>query len=330
MKKVKLGKSDLEVTEIVFGAWAIGGWLWGGADKNDAIKAIREAVDLGMTTIDTAAVYGFGHSEKVVSEAIQGKRDKVQILTKYGLRWDSREGKLFFLSKDNDSNPKRIHKFAGKDSVKYECEQSLKRLNTDYIDLYQIHWPDITTPIEETMEAIKELIREGKVRNAGVCNYSVGEQDKAFQSILLASNQVPYSMVNRGIEKDVIPHAIKNNIGILAYSPLQRGVLTGKITENYTFNEGDNRVTNPFFTGDNLKNINSFLQEIKPIADEKNATLAQLVIQWTIQQPGISAVLVGARNPGQVKENIHAANIELSESEISFINNKLSETKIEL
>jgi len=330
MKLKQLGKSELKITELTFGAWAIGGWMWGGSDKDDAIKALQEAVSNGMTSIDTAAVYGFGTSEEIVGEAVKGQRDKVQILTKYGLRWDLQKGKFYFASVDNNGNPVKIYKYAGKESVIHECELSLKRLNTDYIDLYQIHWPDVTTPIEETMEAVEQLLQQGKIRAAGVCNYSAEETTGADNAISLASNQVPYSMVKRDIEKDVVPYCIKHNIGILAYSPLQRGVLTGKFTDDHQFNKGDNRADLPYFKGENLRKINAFLDKLRPLANDKNATLSQLVINWTLNQPGITVALVGARNAGQVKENISAAEIQLNDDELTFINKELEKLKLNL
>lgn len=323
MKLKKIGNSNVEITEIVFGAWAAGGWMWGGTDYKLSVKAIERAVDLGMTSIDTAPAYGFGLSEKIVGEAIKGKKDKVQILTKYGLRWDTTKGKFFFPSVSNEGKPVKMHKYASKASILIECEESLQRLGVDCIDLYQIHWPDPTTPIEETMEAISFLIQQGKIKAAGVCNYSIEEMKRAGSVITLASNQVPYSMVRRDIEYDVVPYCLENNIGILPYSPLQRGILTGKITPDYKFNEGDTRAGLPYYRGDNLVKINDFLSKIKTIADDKKITLTQLVIKWTMKQPGITSVLVGARSPEQVDENIMASTIDLTDEEISLISSEL-------
>jgi aryl-alcohol dehydrogenase-like predicted oxidoreductase len=323
MKYTTLGSSDLEISKIVFGAWAIGGWMWGGADRKDAIDAIHTAIDKEISSIDTAPVYGFGKSEEIVGEAIKGKRDKLQILTKYGLRWDTKKGKMFFSSKDDQGNIKVLHKYAGKDDVMKECEDSLKRLGTDYIDLYQIHWPDVTTPIEESMEAVDRLIEQGKVRYSGVCNYNKEETETAFKASGIISNQVPYSMLDRHIEEKVVPYCVENNIGILAYSPLQRGFLTGKIKIGYKFNEGDHRINQPYYKEVNLKQVNAFLDEIKPIADAHNATLSQLVINWTLQQKGITAALVGARNRQQVNDNAKALDFELKQDEIELIDIKL-------
>lgn len=331
MEKRKLGQSNLEVSVITFGAWAIGGWMWGGTNRKEALDALHAAIDMGVTSIDTAPAYGQGLSEEIVGEAIKGiDRSKVEILTKFGIRWDTREGEYYFTSYDNMGNPIDLHKFSSRDSVIKECEESLRRLGTDYIDLYQIHWPDKTTPISETMDALNRLKEQGKIREAGVSNYSVDEMEEAGKYVLLASNQVPYSMINRKIEKDVVPYAIENKISILAYSPLQRGLLTGKIKPGHQFNEGDSRQGNIFYTDENINRVNQFLDKLRPLAESKNATLSQLIIRWTIEQEGITIALCGARNRQQVTENAGAAGIKLSSSELSFIRSELEKFEMEL
>lgn len=329
MEKRKIGNSAVKASVITFGAWAIGGWMWGGADRKQAIEAIRESLRLGVTTIDTAPAYGQGLSEEIVGEAIRGTdRSRIEILTKFGLRWDTKQGEFFFQSEDNNGNPIAMHKYASKKAVIQECEECLKRLGTDYIDLFQIHWPDRTTPISETMEALDELMKQGKIRAAGVCNYSVNDLREAEKTIQLASIQVPYSMVYRNIEKDIIPFAMENNKGVIVYSPLQRGLLAGKIMPGHKFNKGDTRKGNPFYADENIKRVNAFLNRLKPLAQTKNATAGQLVIRWTLQQPGITIVLVGARNTEQAIENAAAANFELTAAEMKFINDELA--KLEL
>jgi len=294
--------------------------MWGGADEQDAIKAVRTAVDLGMTTIDTAAVYGYGDSERLIGKALEEvPRDRYQILTKYGLNWETDDGVFHFESEDDEGNPRNIYRWASKERVRQECEDSLRRLNTDYIDLYQIHWPDPVTPISETMEAIAELIEEGKVRAAGVCNYSTDQVEEALNTVPLASNQVPYSMIRRDIEQDVIPQAVENGMHILPYSPLQRGLLTGKFKPGHTFSGYDTRETSRYFTDENIRRVNSLLAKLQPIADKYEATLAQLVINWTAHQEGIGCVLVGARNEMQVKDNIGALEFELTQEELNRI-----------
>ena len=316
-----LGDFNLKLSAITFGAWAAGGWMWGKTDRNDAIEAIRASYEEGVTSIDTAPIYGQGDSESIVGEAIKDlPRDKVQLLTKYGMRWDLAKGNFGFKSKNNQGEDIDIYKYAGKESIIKECEDSLKRLGTDYIDLYQIHWPDITTPIQETMEAVAQLIQQGKVRHAGVCNYTAAQMEEAAQTIKLVSNQVPFSMVNRGIEEETVPYCIENNKAILAYSPLERGLLTGKMKPGYKFAEGDHRTINKFFTDESIAKTNTFLEKIKPMAESKNVTLAQLVIRWTLERPGITIALVGARNKQQAIQNAKAIEVTLTHEEIDLIN----------
>jgi aryl-alcohol dehydrogenase-like predicted oxidoreductase len=329
MEKRALGNSSLLVSPVTFGAWAIGGWMWGGADKKDAIKAIHACLDNGISSIDTAPIYGFGQSEKLVGEAIRGKRDRYEILTKAGMRWEGTKGEYFFTTNDNDGVQREIYKYSGRESIIAECEESLRRLGTDYIDLYQIHWPDLTTPIEEPMEAFRILMDQGKIRAAGVSNYSVEQMERASGVIKLSSNQVPYSMVRREIEQDVVPWCLENSCGILAYSPLQRGVLTGKITPDYPFAPGDSRPETPHFQINNLIRINKFLDKIRPLAEEKGATLSQLVIAWTLRQPGITVALVGARTREQVEQNAGALDVSLSDEELDYIGQKLEKLHLE-
>jgi len=329
MEYRKLGNTELEVSAITFGAWAAGGWMWGGTERNDAIKAIRAAYDMGVTSIDTAPIYGQGNSEEIVGEAIKDlPRDKVQILTKYGMRWDLAKGDFAFHSADTKGKEIDIYKYAGRESIVKEVEDSLRRLGTDYIDLYQIHWPDFTTPIEETMIAVAKLIEQGKVRYAGVCNYNVEQLQEAQQYVNIVSNQVPYSMVMRNIEEDVVPYCLENNTSILAYSPLERGLLTGKMKPGHAFAQGDHRAGLYFFTDENIKRTSAFLEKIQPLAAEKNATLAQLVLRWTIEQPGITIALAGARNEKQAMENAWALTINLSAEEIAFISQELSHLEL--
>lgn len=321
MEYRKLGNSDLEVSAITFGAWAAGGWMWGSTDRNEAIEAIKASYEVGVTSIDTAPIYGQGVSEEIVGDAIKGfSRDKVQILTKFGMRWDLAKGNLAMHSKNNDGEAIDVYKYAGKESVIYECEQSLKRLGTDYIDLYQIHWPDLTTPIDETFEAVSRLIEQGKVRFAGVCNYNAQQMAEAEKTIPLVSNQIPFSMVNRGIEKETVPYCIENNKSILAYSPLERGLLTGKITSDYKFKEGDHRAGHAHFQPDFIEKTNALLNQIKSIAEKHSASLGQLVLRWTIERPGITIALAGARNAEQAVQNAKSIDINLSKEEIEAIN----------
>ena len=324
MKYRALGNTDLKISTITFGAWAAGGWMWGGSDTNQAIKAMQDAYEQGVTSIDTAPIYGMGASEELVGEAIKHiPRDKIQILTKFGLRWDLNKGNFKFHSKDNDGKEIDIYQYAGRESIKKEVEDSLNRLGTDYIDLYQIHWPDTSTPIQETFETVAELIKEGKVLRAGVCNYNVEQMKEAEKYVNVVSNQVPFSMVNRDIEKEVVPFCRENGKSILAYSPMERGLLTGKMKPGQKFDKGDHRADNPYFTDKSISKTNSFLEKIRPLAKEKNISLAQLVLKWTIERPGITIALAGARNSEQSVQNAAASDIHLSSDEIDFINGEL-------
>ncbi len=328
MELRKLGKSSINVSPVAFGAWAIGGWLWGGAERGAAVKAIRKSVELGMTSIDTAPVYGFGLSEEITGEAVKGMRDKVQIMTKFGQKWDDARGKFYMATKDNQGKNIDIYSYSGKESVIKECEDSLKRLGTDYIDLFQIHFPDATTPVAETMEALNQLMDQGKILAAGVSNYDVPMMEEAGKVTTVASNQVLYSMLSRGIEREVVPYCIENDIGILAYSPLQRGLLTGKFTPGHKFKDGDARGGLVWYKKENITRINNFLDSLRPLADSKGATLAQLVLRWTIEQPGITCALAGARDPEQVAENAGAMGFSLDDDELAFIDKELGKLEI--
>lgn len=316
----KLGNSDLELSVISFGAWAAGGWMWGGSERSDAVNAIRASYDVGVTSIDTAPIYGQGHSEEIVGEAIKGlPRDKVQILTKFGMRWDLAKGDFGFKSRNNQGEEIDIYRYAGAESIIKECEDSLRRLGTDYIDLYQIHWPESTTPIAESMEAVAKLIKAGKVRYAGVCNYDEKQLAEAQKYVPLVSNQVPFSMARRDIEKAVIPYCLENNLSILAYSPMERGLLSGKIKPGHKFAEGDHRADLFVFREDNLTRVHQLLDKLRPIAEAKNCTLAQLVLRWTIEQTGITIALAGARNSEQALQNAASLSVDLSKEEIAMI-----------
>ncbi|HAY3507150.1 aldo/keto reductase [Elizabethkingia anophelis] len=321
----KLGNTDLELSAITYGAFAIGGNMWGGNEKKDSIASVRASIDNGVTTLDTAPFYGFGLSEEMIGEAIKGfDRSKIQLLTKFGLVWDgSNQGKgEFFFDAEEAGKTIPVYKYASKTSVIKEVEDSLKRLQTDYIDLLQIHWPDATTPISETMEALEILLQQGKIRAAGVSNYSVEQVAEARQSLNIASNQIGYSMLNRGVENDLVPYALENDLGIIVYSPMERGLLTGKYFKDGKLKDNDHR--NGYFQQFDLEKVKTFLKTITPIAEDKNATLSQLVLRWTSLQPAITVVLAGARNAEQAAANAKAMDINLTAEELAFINTELS------
>jgi len=326
MEYRKLGNTELELSAITHGAFAIGGNMWGGNEKQDSINSIHASLDHGVTSIDTAPFYGFGLSEEMIGEAIKGKdRTKIQLLTKFGLVWDgSNNGKgEFFFDAEDEGKTLPVYKYATKANVIKEVEESLKRLGTDYIDLLQLHWPDSTTPISETMEAMELLIQQGKILAAGVSNYTVSQMQEANRTLHLASNQVSYSMLNRAIEGDLVPYSLENNSGIIVYSPMERGLLTGKYFKEDKLKDNDHR--NGYFSQFDLNKVKTFLEKIEPVAKEKNASLSQLVLRWTTMQPAITVVLAGARNAQQAIENAQAMAIELSQDELNFINTALSE-----
>ncbi|WP_312553029.1 aldo/keto reductase [Empedobacter brevis] len=324
MEYRRLGQTDLALSAITYGAFAIGGNMWGGNEQKDSIASVQASIANGVTSLDTAPFYGFGLSEKMIGEAIKGyDRSKLQLLTKFGLVWDGSnagKGEYFF---EADENGKKIpvYKYASKSNIIKEVEESLTRLQTDYIDLLQIHWPDQTTAISETMEALETLIQQGKIRAAGVSNYSLGQIEEARKTLNIASNQVGYSMLNRGIEGDLVPYAQENDLGIIVYSPMERGLLTGKYFEEGKLKENDHR--NGYFQQFDLNNVKTFLDVITPIAYEKNVSLSQLVLRWTSLQPSISVVLAGARNAEQAVLNAQAMDVNITAEEMNFINTAL-------
>ena len=324
-----LGSTDLKLSAITYGAFAIGGTMWGGNEKKDSVEAIHASLDNGVTSLDTAPFYGFGLSEELIAEALKGKdRTKVQILTKFGLVWDGSnggKGAHFFDIEDNGRNLS-VYKYSSKANIIKEVEESLKRLNTDYIDLLQQHWPDITTPIDETMEAMETLIRQGKIRAAGVSNHTLELLKEASKTFVPASDQVAYSMLNRAIEADLVPYTVHNNIGIVVYSPMERGLLSGKYFQNETLKSDDHR--NGYFGQFDLEKVKTLLKNLAPLAAEKNATLSQLVLRWTTLQKGITVVLAGARNAEQAISNAQAIDIALSVEELQAIDSYLVDFKL--
>ena len=330
MELRQLGSSDIRVSPVTLGTWAVGGWMWGGVEDEQAVRAIRASIDVGITSIDTAPIYGFGHSEALVGQAIQGRRDKVQLMTKCGLRWDSPRGEFFFDTVDDQGKLLKVYRNSRRVDVMRECEQSLRRLGTDWIDLYQVHWRDNTTAVEETMEAMDRLMKDGKIRAAGVSNYTAQEIEAARKIVPVASVQPPYSMLRRDVEKDLLPYCREHEVGVLAYSPLQLGILSGKVTLDQQFPPDDLRSTSPYYKPVNRRRILDFLDHLHPIAEELNATIAQLVIAWTIHQPGVTAALVGARKAEHARENARAGEIHPSEQQIRQITDWLDELKLEL
>lgn len=319
MRHRRLGRSDLVLPVVTFGAWALGGGpYWGAPDDDVAVQAIRAALDAGIDAIDTAPVYGFGHSERVVGRAIAGRRDEVVLCTKVGLRWDCADGELFFESPQPNGEAVRVYRNSRPESVTHEVDASLVRLGVECIDLVQVHWPDPTTPVADTMGALCALHAAGKVRAVGVSNYDVAQLDEArsaLGSVPLASTQPKYSLLARQIEQDVLPWCREHDVGVLAYSPIEQGLLSGKFRGG-TRPRGEGRTRRPTFREDNRRRVHALLDEVvRPIADGHGATLAQVVIAWTVEQPGLTTAIVGARRKEQAVENAAAGDLVLSASE---------------
>ena len=316
MRKRKLGWTDLELTVIGFGSWALGGggWEsgWGPQDDEESIAAIHRALDLGINWIDTAAVYGLGHSEEIIAKALRGMSEKPIIATKCGLVWNEK-GEVFGCLK--------------RDSIRKEVEDSLRRLEVEVIDLYQIHWPDPDPDIEEAWSTMADLVKEGKIRYAGVSNFNV-EQMKRIEKIHpIASLQPPYSMIMRDIEKEILPYCAEKNMGVIVYSPMQKGLLTGKFTPERVKNlpPDDHRRSDPQFS-EPLLSINlELVEKLKPIAEKHGRTLAQLAIAWVLRRPEVTAAIVGTRRPSQIEETFPAGDWELAAEDIEAIEKLLQE-----
>ena len=219
-----------------------------------------------------------------------------------------------------------IYRYASKESVVEECENSLRRLNMDYIDLYQLHWPDETTPMEETFEGIQRLVEQGKVRYVGVSNLTPEQLDKVEHTFPVVSIQMPYNMLDRKIEEDIIPYCVEHDTALIAYRPLGAGLLTGKMSPDVVFNRHDTRRGNPKFTPENIKKANKLVESLKPVAQANKVSIPQLVLSWTLNRPGVTCVLTGAMNSAQAIENAKAANIKLSKKDTDAVNNALLES----
>lgn len=307
-----LGNNGPQLTVIGFGAWAIGGsWEfgWGAVDDKESIKAIHRALDLGINWIDTAAVYGLGHSEEVVAQALRGIRDEVFIATKCGMVWDEKG------TVTRNLKPASIRK---------EVDGSLHRLDTDHIDLYQFHWPDPDTPVEDSWKTMTDLVREGKVRYIGVSNFAVAELDRCMTIAPIQSLQPPYNMLKRDVEKDLLAYCRKHGIGVVAYSPMASGMLTGKFDFDKLAPD-DWRKKSPRFNRDNRSNVSRLLGKLKPLADQYGLKFGELAVAWVLKNENITSAIVGARKSWQVEEVVGAANVDLSDSDAEAINRILQD-----
>ncbi|PND24873.1 aldo/keto reductase [Sinorhizobium sp. M4_45] len=310
----EIGRSGVAASAVGLGTWAIGGWMWGGTDERESVAAIHASLDAGVTLIDTAPAYGLGRAEEIVGKALSGRRDKAVIATKCGLVWHTQQGNHFF---DQDGRP--VHRHLGRESICHEVEQSLSRLGTDYIDLYITHWQDPTTPIEETMRALEDLRAAGKIRAIGASNVNLEELEIYVKIGGLDAIQERFSMLDREIEAQLLPVTTANGVATLSYSSLALGLLSGSIGPERVFSGDDQRRDNPRFSVANREKVTRFAEAIRPIAQEHEASIAQIVIAWTLAQPGITFALCGARNPAQALDNARAGTIRLSAEDLSTV-----------
>jgi len=325
MQTRPIGSTGIEASVVGLGTWAIGGWMWGGTDEAESVAAIQASIDEGVSLIDTAPAYGQGRAEEIVGKAIQGRRDEVVLTTKCGLVWHTHRGSHFF---DQDGRP--VHRYLGPESIVHEVERSLQRLGTDHIDHYVTHWQDPTTPIEATMEALVALRDQGKIRSIGASNVSPADLLAYAATGQLDAIQEEYSMVNRAIGTTLLPVAAEHRISTLSYSSLALGLLSGTMGPDRTFSGDDQRRDNPRFSLANRAKVARLMGAITPVAEAHSATVAQVVIAWTVRQPGITFALCGARNPHQARENARAGRIRMSVDDVATIDDAVSTHLIDL
>jgi aryl-alcohol dehydrogenase-like predicted oxidoreductase len=310
MKTKRLGNSDLMITPVGFGAWAIGGggweFAWGGQDDIDSLAAIHEALDAGVNWIDTAAVYGLGHSEEIVARALQGMHKRPYVFTKCSMVWDEH---------------RKIGHRLKAHSIWRECEASLRRLRVDAIDLYQVHWPLPDEDIEEGWAALYKLKEAGKVRNIGVSNFDVGQMRRALGIAPITSLQPPYSLIHREVETDILPFAAWKNIGVIAYSPMASGLLTGAMTHERIeqLPDDDWRKHNPDYQEPRLSRNLRLVRLLRAIGTHHGRSPAEVAVAWVLSNPAVTGAIVGARRPGQIKGVVGAADLRLNHSEIAEI-----------
>ena len=309
MRTRRLGQSDLELTVIGLGTWAIGGpWQfgWGPQDDADSVRTIFAALEAGINWIDTAPIYGCGHSEYMVGQALRELGEKPLVATKCGLAWNDRREKVNCLRAD---------------AIMAECEASLRRLGVEVIDLYQMHWPVPDEQVEEAWAAMAKLITQGKVRFIGACNFTVAQMLRVAAIHPPVSLQPPYSMLRGDIEAGQLPYCREHGMGILAYSPMQKGLLTGKFTRQHlqTLAADDHRLQDGNFVGARFEKNRAMIEALKPIAARNGKTLAQLAIAWTLRDETVTAAIAGARQPKQIEETAAAGDWLLSEDDIEEI-----------
>jgi methylglyoxal reductase len=320
MQYCSIGSSPLQASRIWFGAWAAGGWNWGGSDEKESIRTIHAAIDAGVNAVDTAPIYGFGLSEEVVGRAVAGRRDGVVIASKCGLNWKTPEGSVAFRTTrervDPDHGDITVRTCLSPSFIRTEVENSLKRMNIETIDLYQTHHPDRSTSIEDTMAELLKMKDEGKIREIGACNVNSGQLDRYQSAGGVVSAQQHYSMLDRRIEEDTLPWCIRNGKSLLAYSPLECGLLACQFSTGRAFSRGDYRAFMHVFQPDRIRRLDVVFRALREQAENHGATAAQVTLAWTLAQEGISHVLTGMRSVKQAIENSAAAGLVLMDHEV--------------
>jgi methylglyoxal reductase len=314
MKKTTLGPSGIDCSAIGLGTWAMGGWMWGGADEAAAVRAIQASLDAGVTLIDTAPAYGLGRSESIVGTALKGRRHEAVIATKCGLVWHTRQGTHFF---EEDGHP--VYRHLGRESIFHECDKSLKRLQTDHIDLYITHWQDSTTPVAETMDALLALKKQGKIRAIGVSNASPETLAEYLRYGPVDAVQERYSLIDRGIEQTLLPLCTEQDVAVLGYSSLALGLLAGPIDPARQFTGDDQRASNPRFSAGNRARLAAFFETLEPLRRQLGCSFGQLMIAWTLARGSVSVALCGARVPQQATENAAAGALALQDEALQRI-----------
>jgi aryl-alcohol dehydrogenase-like predicted oxidoreductase len=308
MRYTRFGQTNLEVSRICFGTWQVGG-DWGAPEERKLKAAMRRALELGINFFDTAQAYGFGASEQLLGKAlepeIKNHRAEVVLATKGGLRM---EGDRLL----RDSSPEWLRQ---------GVEDSLRFLGTDYIDLYQVHWPDFDTPLEETAETLNELVEEGKIRYVGVSNFGVEEMAKFEKRRKIDGLQPPYHLFRRDVEQEILPYAAEHGIGVLVYGPLAHGLLSGRMTPELELAEDDWRAQSDIFRGENFQKNLQAVEELKRIAEERGSTIVQLAIAWTLANPNVDVAIVGARRPDHIEGAAPAVELDLSDDDFREIDN---------
>ena len=304
--------TDLKLSSLGFGCHQLSGFGWGKVSEGELVEAVYAAIDLGITLFDTAPIYGLGYSEKLLGKTLGHKRKDVILATKVGLVWD--KSKVFRKWNDNSSA-----------NILREIDQSLKNLRTDYIDIYQIHWPDLKTPLSYTLETMQLLKKSGKIRAIGCCNFSLEQLKEAVKWAKITTVQIPYNLVDRKDELGIMPFCKENGINVLIYSPIARGLLSGKYNQTSKFGKDDHRgrSTDAYFAGDNYRDNLKMVRRIEKVAVNLNKLPTQVALRWVLENPQVTSAIFGVKNVKQLKENMGCLNFQLSDKDMIYLSKKI-------